>query len=166
MTPPPPPPTRPRWVLVPDCPLAINRENEVGVELESEYILFKSALGSGVKSMAQVELKTLKEEKKKKSCSVLLPTSERSPPRIQLTSQGLHRASFFYQPRPWPRSPDSPRLATTSGHPLSSLPFWGGRLVTVFFPRTLLYSPALQAEDIFPRKPGGTLNFLPFKRLG
>lgn len=90
----------------------------------SEYVFFQVPWGgSSVKSTVQIELKTLKE--KKQLCSVLLPTSEQSPPPVQLTSLGPHQARFFHQSRPpWPSHTGSSRLAITSAtHPLSSLPF-------------------------------------------
>lgn len=114
--------------------------------------------GGGFKSMAQI----VKNSQRKKKLCCLLPTSEQSPPRPNSNSLPWGHIEPAFPPADLlSQEVPSPSLATASvHHPLSSRPFWAGGLVTFFstFPGPCCTISALQAEDIFPKKPGGKLN--------
>lgn len=116
--------------------------------------------GGNVKSMVQIELKTLK-EKTVLLCSAshIRAISAPSPTHFP----GVTSSQVFPPAKrpPQPNSTGSPRLATASVYPpLSSLPLWAGGLVTFFFPRTLLSSSCSPHRGHLSQEARGNTQFL------
>lgn len=114
-----------------------------------------------IKSMVEIELKTLKEKKKKallSSASHIRAISAPSPTHFP----GATSSQVF----PPARSTDgSPSLAATSDNPppfLYSLSIWMVGHFLLYFPRTLLYSSCPPDRGLLSRKPAGTLNSFSF----
>lgn len=141
--------------------VSTNRDTEAIAKWEVSAS-FKKCLGVGagdIKSMVPIELKT---QIKSGSALFCFPHQRNLRPQSNSLPWGRIKPGFSTsQKTSWPNSTGSPRLATTSIHsPLSPLPspqLWAGVLVSFFtFPGPCCTLPALQTEDIFPRKPGET----------
>lgn len=113
-----------------------------------------------VKSMVQIELKTLKE--KNSSALFCFPHQSNLRPQSNSLPWGHIKPGFSTsQKTSSAKQYWISQTATTSIYPpLSSLPLWAGGLVTFFFPRTLLSSSCSPDRGHLSQEAWGNIQFL------